>query len=354
MPPRQFITLRARNTNEEIDIELPGDQPVASLMADLLKVLNWPSSSNGINLKYSLVTEDGTTLPGGTSLKAAGIESFDVLWIELDAEQLGPDEGQPASEAPLAGLERRPASPAEDSAGSLPPPIWARIPIDAPCLVSAEGIVFMLGQTPITIGRRSQDKRPDIDLTELDSDYVASRFHAEIRRTQDRFILHALNTKNGTLVNGNELRADEDWPLRDGDLLRFGFRGVQLTFRLPRGYQGPGQTDELKGEAYLQGAGGARFVLLNATTTIGRSSGGKVDYDLSAIDNPKQPIISRNHASILREADNYFICDNHSGNGTFLNGEQLKPEVKYSLKSGDVIELGLEDYGGVKLQFMRS
>lgn len=354
MPPRQFITLRARNTNEEIDIELPGDQPVSSLMPDLLKVLGWPSTNNGIHLKYSLVTEDGTTLQGNSSLKAAGIENFDALWIELDAEQLEPVEDRPANEPPLAGLDHRSAAPAEDPAGSLPPPIWARIPIVAPCLVSAEGIVFMLGQPPITIGRRSQDKRPDIDLTELDSEYVASRHHAEIRKNQDRFILHALNTKNGTLVNGNELKADEEWPLRDGDLLRFGFRGVQLSFRLPRGYKGPGQTGELKGEAYLLGAGGSRFVLTEGTTTIGRSSKGDVDYDLSPFDNPKQPIASRNHASIIREADSYYLCDNHSGNGTFLNGQPLKPLVKYSLKSGDSIEFGLEDYGGIKVQFLRS
>ena len=50
--------------------------------------------------------------------------------------------------------------------------------------------------------------------------------------------------------------------------------------------------------------------------------------------------VSRRHAQIGYEAEQYFLVDLHSTNGTWLNRQKLTPNVKYPLHSGDVITLG--------------
>lgn len=52
--------------------------------------------------------------------------------------------------------------------------------------------------------------------------------------------------------------------------------------------------------------------------------------------------ISRRHAEIVREAQDYFLSDLKSGNGTFLNNQKIRPMEKNLLRSGDVIRI--EDY----------
>jgi pSer/pThr/pTyr-binding forkhead associated (FHA) protein len=52
--------------------------------------------------------------------------------------------------------------------------------------------------------------------------------------------------------------------------------------------------------------------------------------------------ISRRHAEITREAQDYFISDLKSGNGTFLNNQKIRSLEKNLLRSGDTIRI--EDY----------
>ena len=49
---------------------------------------------------------------------------------------------------------------------------------------------------------------------------------------------------------------------------------------------------------------------------------------------------SRLHAKILYQAGDFFIVDLNSTNATYINGEKLIPQQGYSLRSGDIIELG--------------
>ena len=71
---------------------------------------------------------------------------------------------------------------------------------------------------------------------------------------------------------------------------------------------------------------------LVAQITIGRS----VDNDV-VIDNK---LASRHHAIIQKIKDAYFLKDENSTNGTFLNGKKI-PEGKYvRLNSGDKITVG--------------
>lgn len=53
---------------------------------------------------------------------------------------------------------------------------------------------------------------------------------------------------------------------------------------------------------------------------------------------PKSDLISRHHCAVLIEDGQAFIKDLESRNGTFLNGEQIKGQVK--LKVGDRLRVG--------------
>ncbi len=55
-----------------------------------------------------------------------------------------------------------------------------------------------------------------------------------------------------------------------------------------------------------------------------------------------QQSVSRRHAEITQENQEYFIADLKSGNGTLLNNQKLPAEEKHLLRSGDVIRI--EDY----------
>ncbi|NLD28755.1 MAG: FHA domain-containing protein [Myxococcales bacterium] len=49
--------------------------------------------------------------------------------------------------------------------------------------------------------------------------------------------------------------------------------------------------------------------------------------------------VSRQHAKILYEGENFFIVDLDSGNGTFLNGARLSPNERNLLQPGDNITI---------------
>ena len=74
-------------------------------------------------------------------------------------------------------------------------------------------------RTVFTIGRS-----PDCDLPL--GDPTVSWIHAELRRTEDAWVLVDLGSRNGTRVNG--WRADSGFIVRAGDYVRFG----RSTFRL--------------------------------------------------------------------------------------------------------------------------
>ena len=79
-----------------------------------------------------------------------------------------------------------------------------------------------------------------------------------------------------------------------------------------------------------------RTVLINKPRfLIGRT--GEVDFVL--LENKG---ISRKHACIEFEDQEFYLSDLNSTNHTFLNGNQLMPGKKYKLKSGDEIMIGKE------------
>lgn len=93
--------------------------------------------------------------------------------------------------------------------------------------------------------------------------------------------------------------------------------------------------------AYLEIEGGRR-IPLGAQAVIGRGDPQRnvqVEIDLTALlPNPK--LVSRRHARIQRQGEQYFLEDLQSNNGTYLNGRELQPGERAVLRDGDVIVLG--------------
>lgn len=110
---------------------------------------------------------------------------------------------------------------------------------DMPMLIVYEGKLegqrWIVDQERIVIGRGSDC---DIVLPERQ----ASRQHLAIERDEGGYLLRDLGSKNGTFVNGKEVR-DEPYRLRDGDeiqialCVKMGFVGADAT--LPLELTGP-------------------------------------------------------------------------------------------------------------------
>jgi phosphoserine phosphatase RsbU/P len=71
------------------------------------------------------------------------------------------------------------------------------------------------------------------------------------------------------------------------------------------------------------------FVLNQPTTSLGRSPGQDIVL--------KDPHVSRQHAVIVREGDDYAIVDQRSSYGTYVNGERVDRAV---LRDADLLQLG--------------
>lgn len=75
------------------------------------------------------------------------------------------------------------------------------------------------------------------------------------------------------------------------------------------------------------------FVLEKLEFAIGRAPSS--DILLS-----KDKLTSRRHATIRYENNAYFLTDERSANGTFVNGQQLEEKTPYKLQNGDRVAIG--------------
>jgi hypothetical protein len=91
-------------------------------------------------------------------------------------------------------------------------------PAGAPAaLVLVDGRRVQLGEEPVRIGRL-----PDCSIPLSDSQ--ASRHHAEVRRSDNGFVLVDLDSLNGTTVNGVVVHEKE---LEDGDEIMIGETAIR-------------------------------------------------------------------------------------------------------------------------------
>ncbi len=79
-----------------------------------------------------------------------------------------------------------------------------------------------------------------------------------------------------------------------------------------------------------------KFELISPITVFGRSKE-KADYVLPS------NVMSGKHASVIIENNNYYLEDNSSSNGTWLNGQKLKPNNRTLLCQNDKIRFANEE-----------
>jgi ABC-type multidrug transport system ATPase subunit/pSer/pThr/pTyr-binding forkhead associated (FHA) protein len=137
-----------------------------------------------------------------------------------------------------------------------------------------------------------------------------SSVHAEIALKEGKAVLTDSST-NGTFVNGARVQTAQ---LRDGDYITFGwYAGKSLIFRT-------GLEPELKLE---------KVDLSKDRITIGRDASNDVCIN--------HPVVSKNHAEIVKQGGKFFIVDLGSTNGTFVNGIKIK---RHQLLELDRIVIG--------------
>lgn len=199
--------------------------------------------------------------------------------------------------------------------------------------------VVPLVRDEISVGRKEGNT---IRLTERN----VSREHAKLLKANGAFHVHDLGSYNGVRVNGQ--RIDGSAVLKAGDQVLIG--DYLLAVQLDEPDADSAGTDGAAGQAdaatamlaapeepqtparlvmLSPPAPGAEFALSRPSTRIGRAE------DLDAWINHRS--ISREHAEVSRDGDEFRIVDLGSANGVRVNGSDVTESPLYP---GDTVELG--------------
>jgi hypothetical protein len=81
-------------------------------------------------------------------------------------------------------------------------------------------------------------------------------------------------------------------------------------------------------------------LLYEGENFIGRMGDKPVDIDLGDQESPERAWCSRQHAVIIYQGGRLAIEDLKSANGTFVNRTRLEVGKRYTLRDGDVIQIG--------------
>lgn len=99
-----------------------------------------------------------------------------------------------------------------------------------------------------------------------------------------------------------------------------------------------GAKETAEGRLLYRGAGEEPSFMIEHDTFLLGGRNEQADGQLSASD------VSRNHARITKEEDQYYIEDLNSRNGTYLNGKLLAYKQKCPVNPGDHLRFAREEY----------
>lgn len=99
-----------------------------------------------------------------------------------------------------------------------------------------------------------------------------------------------------------------------------------------------GAKEAAEGRLLYRGAGEEQSFVIEGDSFLLGGRNEQADGQLQASG------VSRNHARITREEDQYYIEDLNSRNGTYLNGELLAYKQKCPVKPGDHLRFAREEY----------
>lgn len=137
----------------------------------------------------------------------------------------------------------------------------------------------------------------------------------------------------GLLTSGLIVRPQEtlsDRGIVDGDSLKL--------IPIPKSdYTSAGETKSVGHGPRLQSVmAGKEFPIRGRQAMIGRSR----HHLINLSDLPNGDVVSRTHASISRRQDEFWIQDEGSSNGTFVNGRMLDNRESVLIRDGCQIQLG--------------
>lgn len=147
-----------------------------------------------------------------------------------------------------------------------------------------------------------------------------SRQHAQlVMNSNNELFLMDLESTNGTLINNRRLEPNVPYPISDGDDISFAASSrLKLVFN-PDDYASK-KVKKSGASSSLTDTNILNLFKEKSTITIGRSSA----CDLTLLHNT----ISKTHATITKKGDSYFLKDQGSLNGTFINGRRISQETK--------------------------
>ena len=178
-------------------------------------------------------------------------------------------------------------------------------------------------EAKVHIGKDAQNTDVIIDQRFM------SRRHLElIKDKNDRLYVVDLNSKNGVFVNGKKIVPGKKTEIRIGDILSFMRSStVQLLIMNPSvSHSKKNRTEEPKETFRI-----IDLVKKKSRVSVGRSKKCDITIDSSSV--------SRIHASLEKdEKGNFYIIDNDSTNGTFVNGQRIKE--KKTIYKTDKIKTG--------------
>lgn len=144
-------------------------------------------------------------------------------------------------------------------------------------------------------------------MIRLDSQYVSS-YHAEILLLDNGDILLTdKGSKNGTYLNDQRLQPNKDVPVKRGDVIRFADRVLDWK-NIP--------TIEIDSDIREMRGIGTNF---------------RNKYQLQG------EKVSRYHATFSKRKDGRWYIQDHSKNGTSINGKKIPAHQNIKIKRGDVI-----------------
>ncbi|BBM85234.1 FHA domain-containing protein [Candidatus Uabimicrobium amorphum] len=164
--------------------------------------------------------------------------------------------------------------------------------------------------------------------------------HAKIFKSSGHYYLEDLNSKNGTFVNEQPIKAPIQ--LKQGIVFRLGGDGPEIEVYDCKIEKEDDASSKIDNTFLLKRLDTDTVFNFDKTSVrLGRQP----DCEL-ALDPLKNREVSGYHALICCRDDGYYLEDLQSANGTFLNGVICKNS---KLKNLDIVQLGKE---GPKFQFL--
>lgn len=202
------LTLRCP-PDDDLDLQLPLDTPLARLV---------PALVDGLNLR----------LGHAPAYRAADGPTYTVRWHETGRLLSGGQSLRQAGVPAGAILSLTPGAPAAVPVAPRPcPPVLVKLP----CLQAVDTcqVFDCHGQSAI-VGR---GRDADINLETLPEGHLISRRHLRLSHRRGQWYVRDMGSRHGTWLNDEQLAAEQEALLANGDRLRLGPAGPALVFYLP-------------------------------------------------------------------------------------------------------------------------